>query len=158
MDLNKRKFDITGLINQRFLRKIREKLEQAEDIQLFVSPKVKEQIEKTPVEQRRNELLTQYRKFHFIEFSGALSFPLSFPLTFLTKEQERLLDEVEKKYPKVKDDILILRDAAFIELTYVLLTTDKDLARLIPKLGKLRILNPKDLWQQISITKDSLND
>ena len=114
----------------------------------IVSPIVKRQLEMTPDEKRREELISKYNEFHFKEFVGGLEFPLRFPLTFMSKQQEEIITELYEKRPPLRSDLDIIRDAAFIKDIDVLLTADKKLAGL-KMIGKVKFLLPKELWDVI---------
>ena len=114
----------------------------------IVSPTVKRQLEMTPNKKRREGLISKYNEFHFKEFLAALEFPLRFPLTFMSKQQEEIITELYEKRPPLRPDLDIIRDAAFIEDIDVLLTADKKLAGL-KMIGKVKFLMPKELWDII---------
>ena len=113
-----------------------------------VSPTVKQQLENTADSKRRERLISKFNEFHFKEFVGGLEFPLRFPLGFMSKQQEEIIEEVHNKRPALRSDLNIIKDAAFIKEIDVLLTTDKDLAGL-RMIGKVRFLRPKELWESI---------
>ncbi len=115
------------------------------DMTFYVNPSVKWQINNTPCKQRKEGLLTKFKEFQFIEFSST-SFPIVFPVVFMTEEQSALIKQLRTAHPKLGRDAKIMADAAFNNNMDVLLTTDRKLAHQVCQLGKVKFMLPKELW------------
>ena len=119
------------------------------DMTLYVNPSVMWQIENTRDEERKKALQTKCKEFQFAEFNLTV-FPFRFPATFISEEQATLIEQLCKNHPALSKDRKIIADGAFNEKIDVLLTTDTDLAHQVRKLGKVKFMLPKELWESIN--------
>ncbi|MBA7596251.1 hypothetical protein ES703_03221 [subsurface metagenome] len=115
---------------------------------LFVNPSVISQIEATSEPERRNALLSAVQQFKFTEFNVSI-FPFSFPVRFLSTAHKAEIQQLCMDHPALANDEKILADSAFNENMDVLLTTDRDIARKVPQLGRVKVMLPKQLWDYL---------
>jgi hypothetical protein len=113
-------------------------------LSLFVNPSVLFQINNTTDEERKSKLLLVFNRFNFHDFTTFV-FPLTFPLHFLTKEQNNEIDNICNEHPQLKKDRKMIADVAFNDNIDVLLTTDKDLARQVRRIGLVKFMLPCEL-------------
>lgn len=112
----------------------------------FVNPTVMSQIQATNNPVRRKALVGIADEFRFTEYKMSI-FPFSFPARFLSTEQKNNIRQLCVEHPSLEKDQKILADAAFNENIDVLLTTDDDLPRKVPQIGKVKVMRPKQLWE-----------
>jgi len=141
----KRQNNLTWKENIKYLKLLLGRPVATGDMVFYVNPSVKWQINNTKVKQRKEGLLDKFKEFQFIEFNLTI-FPFRFPATFITKEQSVLIKQLCTAHPALGKDRKIIADAAFNKNIDVLLTTDKDLARQVCQLGKVKFMLPKELW------------
>lgn len=118
-------------------------------VTFIVNPSVKHQIDNTPDKKRRAELQAKFHQLRFTEFN-LTPFPFYFPATFISKEQSIFIQQLCTKHPALLKDQKIIADAAFNDSISFLLTTDKDLAHQVCKIGKVKFLLPKELWEYLT--------
>lgn len=145
LDLNESRPEPNWEENRKYLMKLRDGPLLAGDMTFFVNPSVISQIQATTDPVRMEALVNIAHQFSFTEFNLTI-FPLSFPAKFLTAEQKNQIEKIRAQHPSLEKDIKILADAAFSDFIDVLLTTDKDLARKVPQLGRVKVMLPKKLW------------
>lgn len=114
-------------------------------IKLFVNPSVMRQVKATTVPERREALVNIAKQFKFTEFNMP-SFPFSFPARFFSTAQKAKIRQLCLERPYLRKDRKILADSAFNKDMDVLMTTDRDLAKL-QQLGTVKIMLPRELWQ-----------
>jgi hypothetical protein len=112
----------------------------------LVNPTVMSQINDTPDIELRRKLNNVAKQFRFTEISMSI-FPLHFPVRFLSEEQKSEIHNICSRYHCLIRDRKILADAAFGGGIDVLLTTDRDLARKVPLIGKIFVMLPQKLWE-----------
>jgi len=108
------------------LSRITKEYVECGSVRLLVNPTVKSEIDKTPDAARRRELQEQFAQHLFTPFSAAV-FPITFPVTFLTDEQKKALEDLFARLPvKYRKDRKIFADAMCNKEIAVLLTTDRE--------------------------------
>ena len=137
----------------KYLELILREYVNADKVTLFVNPSVKQQINNTTVEKRRSELLVKFNELHFTELNLTI-FPFHFPAQFISDEQATVIQQLCTEHPSLIRDQKIIADAAFDSFIDVLLTTDKNLAHQVCKIGSVKFLLPKELW--VDLTKLNL--
>jgi hypothetical protein len=80
-------------------------------------------------------------------------FPIHFPATFMTTGQSEIIEEICRKHPHLETDRKIMADAAFNEKIDIFLTTDKDLAHQVIRIGKVKFMLPSELWNYYQSAK-----
>ena len=131
--------------DQEYLRQLLSGPVASGTMKLFINPTVISQIEATKDTERRDALLSTVQQFEFTKFNMTI-FPFHFPAKFLSEAQKAESQQLCVTYPALERDEKILADSAFNETIDVLLTTDRDLARKVPQLDKVKVMLPKQLW------------
>ncbi len=151
LDLEENNVSSLNAQDAKYLKLIFKDYVNANKVILFVSPSVKQQIDNTKEKdkKRRVELLAKFHELHFTEFNLTI-FPFQFPAKFISKEQATFIQQLCTKHPALRKDQKIIADAAFNDSIDVLLTTDKDLARQVCQVGKVKFLLPKELWENLT--------
>ncbi len=153
LDLDKREHnDPTWEKNVRFLKILISGPVMSGEMVLYVNPSVKNQINDMNDIKRKEELLSKFGEFKFEEFNLTI-FPFTFPATFIAQEHSDLIETICKEHSKLESDRKIIADAAFNEKIHVLLTTDKNLAHQVRKIGKVRFFLPEELWECYSLSR-----
>jgi len=146
LDLEESRRDLKWEENRKYLKRLRDGPMASGDMTFFVNPTVISQIQATKSPERRKALLDIVDQFRFTEFNMTI-FPFSFPARFLSTEQKNNIRQLCVEHPSLEKDQKILADAAFNENIDVLLTTDDDLPRKVPQIGKVKVMRPKQLWE-----------
>lgn len=116
------------------------------DIQFLCNPTVLQELQATRDSNRRDALLSRAKLLSFTEFNKTI-FPLKFPAVFVTPQEQEELQIILIDYPAFRKDEKIIADSSFNEKIDVLLTCEKDLARKIPQIGKVKVMLPSQLWE-----------
>ena len=150
LDLEESRPDPIWEENRKYLKRLLDGPVASGTMRLFINPTVMSEIEATPSPERRNALLSTVESFKFAEFNMTI-FPFSFPSRFLSAEQKAEIQQLCVEHPSLAKDKKILADPAFNEDIDVLLTTDKDLPDKVPRLGRVKIMLPKQLWESYEV-------
>ncbi|MDP2931216.1 MAG: hypothetical protein Q8O05_01805 [Chloroflexota bacterium] len=122
---------------------------ESKEVTLYVNPSVKQQIENTHDEILKVNLLEKFKGLHYTEFNLTI-FPFHFPAKFLSEEQKAFIQQLCTRHPALLRDQKIIADAAFNDNIDVLLTTDKKLAHQVRRVGKVKFLLPKELYEDLT--------
>jgi len=157
-DIDIKKTDHQNEEDRKFLSKILEN----SNIKFLVNPSIKQEIENTQDQRRREELLNTFSKYHFIPFNKFIwgktkdgkEKSITFPVNFLKPEEKEFCEELEQKLPRLKDDMKIIADGIFNKDIDILLSTDihiyKDLVKFILKRNiKVKVFNPKECFNYL---------
>jgi len=133
-----------------YLRKLSGMHLKSDDIEFYVNPSVKSEIDATRNQDRRRQLQELFEKYRFIPFNKTI-FPFTFPVTFITRDEVGTLGRLCRDNPGLKKDQKIIADAAFSQNMDILLTTDrKHLADRGIRIMHLKIFTPKELFEYLS--------
>lgn len=157
-DIDIKRTDPHNEEDRKFLSKILKK----SNIRLLVNLSIKQEIENTQDQRRREELLNTFSKYQFIPFNKFIwgttkagkEKSIAFPVNFLKPEEKEFCEELEQKLPRLKDDMKIIADGIFNKDIDILLSTDihiyKDLVKFILKRNiKVKVFSPKECFNYL---------
>ena len=143
-------------------RKFLSEISKRPNVRFLVNPSIKQEIENTQDQRRREELLNAFSKYPFISFNKSIwgktkygkEKSFTFPAHFLSPEEEEFCEELERKFPCLEDDMKIIADGIFNRDIDILLSTDphiyRDLAKFVlDKNIRVKIFNPKECFDYL---------
>lgn len=151
---NKCGSDATYEEDRLYLSKILDFYSNRDEINFFVNPTVKSEIDNTNDNLRRAKLMEVFDRYDFMSFSVSI-FPISFPVTFFSEEESEILDVICEKNPELKKDKKIIADSAFCKEIDILVTADKNLAEV--DIQNFKIFTPRELFEHLSKTYNSID-
>lgn len=148
--------DILYEEDRHYLSKIMQEYVDKGIVQLFANPSIKLEIENTSDHQRKQELLTEFKNYHFTDFNKTV-FPFSFPATFVTEEEKLILEELRTKIKNFNKDAKIFLDAVSNSQIDALVTADREHLACIEVRGyvvkkldaRVEIFTPKEFYEYI---------